>query len=174
MESKAKILGHPIHPMLIPFPLGLLSMAVIFDVIHWITGSGRLGDAAFLMIAAGIITGLAAAVFGLIDWTAIPTATRAKRVGLLHGVGNVVVVGLFAVSWLMRRDEPRNPETVAIILGLVGAGLAAITGWLGGELVDRMGVGVDEGAHLNSPNSLSGRPASTGEQQPQVPPEPRR
>ncbi len=160
MESRAKLFGHAIHPILIVFPLGLLSTAVIFDLIYLVTGNGRWADIAFWMIAAGVIGGLAAAVFGLIDLLAIPPGTRAQAVGLWHGGGNVVVMILFGVSWLLRRDAPTEPETSAIILSFAGAGLSVLTGWLGGELVERLGVGVDDGAHLNSPNSLTGRPAS--------------
>jgi uncharacterized membrane protein len=159
MESRAKFLGHPIHPMLIPFPLGLLATAVIFDIIQLITGKHMFSEVAHYMIAAGIIGGLVAAVFGLIDWLAIPAGTRAKSVGLLHGGGNVVVVVLFALSWLLRRDDPAHPDTLALLLSFLGVALAGGTGWLGGELVDRLGVGVDEGANINAPNSLSGRPA---------------
>jgi len=98
-------------------------------------------------------------VFGLIDYLAIPSGTRAKQIGLLHGVGNVVVTGLFAVSWWLRRDDPTRPETLALALSFIAAMLALVTGWMGGELVDRLGVGVDKGAHLNAPSSLSGHPA---------------
>lgn len=160
MESKAKILGHPVHPMLITLPLGLLSTAVIFDVIYLITRNATFAEVSFYMIAAGIIGGLLAAVAGLIDWLAIPAGTRAKAVGLWHGAGNVVVTGLFALSWFARSDVPRDPGYIALGLSFVGIALALVTGWLGGELVDRLRVGVDDGAHLNSPNSLSGRPAS--------------
>src|SRR4051794_34246999 len=98
MESRAKIFGHPIHPMLIPFPLGLLGTAVVFDLIQLIGGDwGSIARAAYYMIAAGIIAGLLAAVFGAIDWLAIPGGTRAKRIATLHGLGNVVIVALFAV-----------------------------------------------------------------------------
>jgi uncharacterized membrane protein len=159
MESRAKIFGHPIHPMLIPFPIGLFATAVAFDLIDAWGGGDGLGRAADYMIAAGILTGLLAAVFGAIDWLAIPAGTRAKRIGLLHGVGNVVVVALFAVAWLLRRDEPADPGTAALALGVIAVLGALVTGWLGGELVDRLGVGVDPGAHLDAPNSLSGRPA---------------
>ena len=77
MESKAKLLGHPIHPMLIPFPLGLLGTAVLFDPIALIGGDWEsLARTAFSMIAAGIIGGLLAAVFGAIDWLAIPCVAR--------------------------------------------------------------------------------------------------
>ena len=79
----------------------------------------------------------------------------------MHGVGNVVVVALFAVSWLLRlSSDSYEPTSLAYVLSSAGIGLALVTGWLGGELVDRLSVGVDQGANLNAPNSLSGRPAS--------------
>jgi uncharacterized membrane protein len=159
MESRAKVAGHPIHPMLIVFPLGLLATAVVFDVIYLVTDQVRWTEVAFYMIGAGVIGGLAAAVPGTIDWLAVPRGTRARRIGLIHGVGNVVVVGLFLLSWLLRREAPSAPPTEAIVAGLMGAGLAVVTGWLGGELVDRLGVGVDDGAHLDAPSSLSELPA---------------
>lgn len=140
MESRAKLFGHPIHPILIPFPLGLLTTSVVFDVVYLLTGDGKWAEISFWMIAAGVIGGLVAAVFGLIDWLAIPSGTRAKSVGLWHGGVNVVMVALFASSWLLRMGAPGEPGIVSIVLSFVG-------------------VGVAEGAHLNSPSSISGRPA---------------
>ena len=160
MESKVKAFGHAIHPMLIVFPLGLLATSLIFDIIHWITGNGFFSVVAFWMITAGVIGALLAAIFGLIDWIALPSGTRAKRIGLWHGLGNVVIVLLFIVSWLIRLNAQSNPNVFASILSIVGVVLALFTGWLGGELVDRLGVGVDEGANLNAPSSLSGQPAT--------------
>src|SRR5687768_6726745 len=160
MESKAKLLGHPIHPMLIPFPLGLLGMAVVFDLIDLIGGWGSIARAAYYMIAAGIVTGLLAALFGAIDWLAIPGGTRAKGIAITHGLGNGAIVVLFAIAWLLRRDEPPDDAAgLPIVLEAVGVLGALVTGWLGGELVDRLGVGVDPGANLDAPSSLSGRPA---------------
>jgi uncharacterized membrane protein len=159
MESRAKVLGHPIHPMLIVFPLGLLATAVIFDVIALVSGHTRWAEVAFLLIGAGSIGGLLAAVPGTLDWLAIPRGTRARRIGLMHGIGNVVVVALFILSWLLRRDEPAQPPTGAVVAGIVGIGIAMVTGWLGGELVNRLGVGVDDGANLDASSSLSGQPA---------------
>jgi uncharacterized membrane protein len=155
MESKAKLLGHPIHQMLIVFPLGLLVTAVVFDIIYLINDNGAWSDRAYYMIAAGIVGGLLAAVFGAVDWLGIPGGTRAKSIGLLHGVGNVVVVALFAVSWLLRRGDTTDPSALALVLSFVGVGIGAVTSWLGGELVDRLGVGVYPNAHLNAPSSLS-------------------
>ena len=160
MESKTKVAGHPVHPMLVVFPLGLLATAIIFDIIYLVSNNSQWTLVAYYMIGAGVIGGLAAAIPGWLDWFAIPGGTRAKRIGLLHGVGNVVVLVLFILSWVLRRDNPEVPPTGAIVAGLVGFVLSAVTGWLGGELVDRLGVGVDDGAHLDAPSSLSELPAA--------------
>jgi uncharacterized membrane protein len=160
MKAKARLFGHPIHQMLIVFPLGVLGMSLFFDIAYLITERTELATTAFWMIFGGVIGGLLAAIFGLIDWLAIPAGTRAKRIGLWHGVGNVVVVALFIGSWFLRRPDPGLPKIAAIVVSAVAVGIALITGWLGGELVDRMGVGVDEGANLNAPSSLSGHPAA--------------
>ena len=133
MESKVKLFGHPIHPMLIPFPLGLLGMAVIFDLLAVLAGQTALGQASRPMIAAGIAT--------------------------THGLGNVIIVVLFAIAWWLRRDMPGPASGLPLVLQVIGLLGALVTGWLGGELVDRLGVGIDRGANLNAPSSLSGEPA---------------
>jgi uncharacterized membrane protein len=159
LESKTKVFGHPIHPILIVFPLGLLATSVVFDVIGLVSRGRNWHGVSFYLIGAGVIGGLVVAVFGFIDWLAIPRRTRAKAIGLWHGLGNVIVAALFGISWLIRRELPESPAALAYVLSFAGAALAAVTGWSGGELVDRMGVGVDRGAHLDAPSSLSGRPA---------------
>jgi uncharacterized membrane protein len=168
MESKAKALGHPIHQMLIPFPFGLLATAVVFDVVYLLVSdparANNMALVAFWMMAAGVVGGIVAAPFGLVDYLAIPKHTRARAVGLLHGAGNGVVLLLFIGSLLLRYSAPavaltRQPTALALVLSFAGFLLAGATGWLGGELVDRHAVGVDDGAHLDSPHSLSGRPA---------------
>jgi uncharacterized membrane protein len=119
------------------------------------TGDGTWSVVAFYTIGAGTIGGLLAAVFGTIDWLAIPQNTRAKRLGFWHGAGNALVVALFIVSWLLRRGAPDHPPASAIILSILAVALGAVTGWLGGELVDRLGIGVDDGANPNAPSSLT-------------------
>lgn len=160
MYSKIKSMGHPIHPMLVAFPLGLLITSIIFDIIHWITGNGYWSEIAFWMIAVGTISGIMAAIVGTIDWLGIPSGTRAKRVGILHGTGNYIILTLFVVSGLLRLYVPGNPPIAAYVLSFLGASMLGVTGWLGGELTLRMGIGVDEGANLNAPSTLSGLPAS--------------
>src|SRR5919109_4173423 len=161
MESRVKLFGHPVHPMLIVYPLGLLSMAVIFDILYLIFGNRLLPTASYYMIAAGILGGLLAAIFGFIDWLALPNNTRAKNIGLWHGLGNVLIVTLFAVSWFLRGSNVDFvPDGFAMILSFAGVALALVTAWIGGELVYRLGVGVDPGANVNAPNSITEESAS--------------
>ncbi len=161
MQSRARFLGHPVHPMLVVIPLGLFIAAAVLDALYYWRGDTLFALISYYNIAGGILGGLLAAVFGLRDWVAIPSGTRAKRIGLFHGALMVVVVLLFSAVWLARTALPDYAPTT-LLLGIEGAAIATalVGGWLGGELVDRLGVGVDDGAHLDAPNSLSGRPAS--------------
>src|SRR3954471_21112855 len=135
MESKVRALGHSIHPMLIVFPLGLLATAVIFDILYLITDRTGFQISAAYTIAAGVLGGLVAALFGAADLRGIPAGTRAKRVGTIHGLGNVIVVLLFGVSWLLRLNADNwEPSAGALILSFIGIILSLGTAWLGGEL----------------------------------------
>jgi uncharacterized membrane protein len=159
MESRAKLLGHPIHPMLVVLPLGLFIAAVVFDALYLWRANPTFAAVGYWNIAAGIVGGLIAAVFGLVDWLAIPSGTRAKRIGLLHGAANVIVITAFALGWWMRSAAPDvAPSLNVFLIEAAALVLGGVAGWLGGELVDRLGVGVDDGAHLDAPSSLSGRP----------------
>jgi uncharacterized membrane protein len=156
MESKVKLFGHPVHPMLVVFPLGLLSTAVLFDVLYLATGNGDLAIVSFWAMAVGIVGGLLAAVFGLWDWLAIPRDTRAKRIGLWHGGGNVAIVGLFAMSWIIRLGNPAYlPNLVPLVIGVLAVAMALVTAWLGAELVYRLRVAVDDDANLDASSSLA-------------------
>jgi uncharacterized membrane protein len=156
MESRLKLAGHPVHPMLIVLPLGLFSIAVLFDLVYLATDDQVFAEVAFWNITAGIVGGLLAAVFGVLDWLAIPKGTRAKRLGLWHGGGNVAIVLLFLLSWLMRLgNHAYSPDLLPFLLGLVAVGAALVTAWLGGELVYRLRVAVDDDAHLDASSSLS-------------------
>ena len=156
MESRVKLFGHPVHQMLIVFPLGLLATSVVFDIIHIASGAAYAATVAFALIASGIVGGLLAAPFGLIDWLAIPSGTRAKRIGGLHGGGNVVVLVLFAISLWLRYGHVEQPPTAAVVLSFCGAAISLVTAWLGGELVDRLGIGVSADAHPDARSSLDG------------------
>lgn len=162
MEARVKLFGHPIHQMLVGLPIGMLTGVIVFDILHLITGGTRWIPISYWLIPVGVIAGLLAAVFGFLDWTKIPAGTRAKRIASTHGVGNVTVVTLFVISWFLRGDSMTAPSTWALILSFAAFALVLFTGWLGGELVDQLGIGVNDGAHLNAPSSLSGRATSEG------------
>lgn len=154
MKGGAKLLGHHVHPMLIVFPLGLLSTSVVFDWIYYASGTSTFAVVAYWLIAAGIVGGLLAAIFGVIDWMAIPSDTRAKTIGAIHGTVNFVALIVFAVSLYLRTGLAADPPMAAMLISVGGAALALVGGWLGGELVERLGIGVDEGANPNAPSSL--------------------
>jgi uncharacterized membrane protein len=158
VESRVRALGHPVHPMLIVFPLGLFVTATVFDLIQLISGDQVFGQVGFWNISAGIIGAVLAALTGLADWSGIPRATRAKRIGLLHGGANTVVLLLFALAWLLRVDNrEHNVSGAVFVIEVVAAVLGGIAAWLGGELVDRLGIGVHDGAHPDASSSLGGQ-----------------
>src|SRR5689334_469142 len=144
MESKTKVFGHPIHPILVVIPLGLFIGAIIVDTIDLINGNTALSQVSFFNISIGIIGGLLAALFGFLDWRLVPLNTRAKQIGAWHGIGNVVVVLMFALSWWLRRDAVNyQPSQTALIFSYAAILTGIVTAWLGGELVFRLNVGVD-------------------------------
>jgi uncharacterized membrane protein len=131
----------------------LLATSVAFDLL-WYAGRDAFAATAGHLMAAGVITGPIAAQFGWIDWAGLPLGTRARRLGLLHGLGNMAGVALFAVSLLLRLEGwAWDPEP--LVLSLAGAGIAVVTAWVGGELVERLGVAVHGDAHLDAPSCLS-------------------
>ena len=162
MRSRVRAAGHAVHPILIVFPLGLLTTAVGFDVLHLVTDRVSFAFTAAHLIAAGVLLGLVTAATGWLDWLlVVPRGTRARRIGLVHGLVNAAVLVVFAVSWAMRLAAtdwvPTWPAVVAGWVGLLAGGLG---GWLGGELVERLGISVEEGAHPDAPSSLSGEPVT--------------
>ncbi len=156
MPKTTDIVGHPVHQMLIPIPLGLFVVAAAMDIVYAFTQRSTLAVVSFWNIVVGIVAALVAAVFGALDWWRIPPGTRAKRIGILHGLGNVVLVLLFLIAAVSRfYTYTHAPSTGIVVLEFIALLLAVVTGWLGGELVDRLGVGVAEGANVNALSSLS-------------------
>jgi uncharacterized membrane protein len=140
--SRAAIAGHPIHPMLVPLPIGLLVAAAASDVAHAATGDRFFGRASRLLIGGGIATGLAAAPFGLLDFVSIDAARRRPE-AWLHGIGNVAVIGLSAANLALRlRDGDRRAAAAGLAMSCAAAGILGVTGWLGGELSYRHRIGV--------------------------------
>ncbi|PZG12422.1 hypothetical protein C1I95_25860 [Micromonospora craterilacus] len=162
MESRLKVLGHAVHPMLVMFPVALLVTAVLFDVIDALGGPRFLGEVAYWNLTVGLIGGVLAAAAGAVDLLAIPAGTRAKRVGVTHAAANFAMLLLFAAVWVVRLNaEYRTAGGALIAIEVVAVAILGVAAWLGGELVGRLGVSVERDANLNAPSSL--RPTGSGQ-----------
>ena len=144
MQSKATIGGHPIHPMLIPFPLALWATSFVVDVLFYFVRNPTLLVIAKFMLAAGCIAAVAAAIPGFIDWLAIKNGT-VKKAANWHARLNIIALIVFAISLFLRMGNYSQMVgrrlTIPFLLSLLGVILITISGWLGGELVFRYGVG---------------------------------
>jgi uncharacterized membrane protein len=169
MRTRLKLFGHPIHPMLVVFPVGMFITSVIFDILFLTTRNLEFCAAAFYMIVAGILGGLVAAIFGVIDWFSLPFNSRAWNIGIWHGIGNIFITMLFVLNWLQRRASPEFvPNSSMLFLSFLGVVLLLITAWMGGELIYRLGVTVDPGANPNAPNSITTASPTPGTRQSRV------
>ena len=144
MQSKVTIYGHPVHPMIIVLPLGLLPASVFSDLVHHIIDDPMWGSVSFWLMVAGVLSGLAAGVIGFMDWKVLPVGTKARRVGAIHGLTNVIAMVVFLASLLLRFGDPSRPSPFATSVAVIGLFIAILGGWLGGELVFRLGVGVHQ------------------------------
>jgi uncharacterized membrane protein len=156
MKSTARFAGHPIHPMLIPYPFAFLSAAAAFDVASAARGDERLGQTAAHLRMAGTATALAAAVPGLVDYlTAVPDG-RPKETATRHMISNVSALACFAAAGWAGNGR-RVPTGATIALELVGTTLLSIGGWLGGTLTYHHQVGVDPEEIRTLPPATAGR-----------------
>jgi len=144
MKSKASIAGHPIHPMLIPFPLALWATSFAVDVLFYFLRHPTLLIIAKFMIAAGCLGAIAAAIPGIIDWLTIKNGD-VKRVANWHARLNVAALVVFAISFFLRMGRYSELVgrrlTLPFLLSIVGVILISISGWLGGGLIFRYGIG---------------------------------
>lgn len=144
MKSRAVVWGHPLHPMLIPFPIAFLTGAVLFDVSgslrdlpSWWTTGGYLSR-------AGIASALLAAVPGLIDYLyTVPPDSSGKTRATKHLLAMLTVVALFAAASWLRGDPGTRPDAMVLGLEVIGLGLLGAGGYMGGTLVTRNLIGID-------------------------------
>jgi uncharacterized membrane protein len=137
--------GHPFHPMLVTIPIGAWVASFLFDLLSKGADEGFLySRGAYWLVLFGILGAIAAGVAGTIDLLGVARGTPAFRTGVVHLVLNDVVTGLFVISFLVRRGEPKDePTAVAlIVLSAVALALLAVSGWLGGKLAYSYGVRV--------------------------------
>ncbi len=149
MKSKAAIGTHPIHPMLVPLPIGAFFLALLADLFHLPARDPFWYRFAFVAIGIGIITALLSAVFGAVEYFGVRMSAAGGRIATWHAVLNVTVVVLYAASWFLRRhDAALGTDRFPLVFGLavVGFVLLGVSGWLGGNLAYHHKVGVVEKA----------------------------
>lgn len=164
MKSKAAIRSHPIHPMLVPIPVGAFFLAFVGDLMHMATPEDRFWyDFSFTCIGIGIAFAAIAAAAGVVDYIGIKMSGPAFRTATAHALLNVCVVALYLVSFLLRRNaaallDRRWPA--ALVLSLFGLGTLGVSGWLGGKLAYHHRIGVEEGPEATAASSRRERAAS--------------
>ena len=149
MRSRAAIGNHPIHPMLVPIPIGAFFLALVGDFLHATSGEPFWYRFSYVAIAIGIASAILSAVFGAVEYFGVRMSGRGRKVATWHALANVTVVVLYAVSFLLRRHggalhTSRWP--LAMGLAVVGFLLLGVSGWLGGQLSYEHKVGVIENA----------------------------
>jgi nitrite reductase/ring-hydroxylating ferredoxin subunit/uncharacterized membrane protein len=142
-----KWLGHALHPALTDIPVGAWTAALVLDCMEARGGTRKgFGDAADATVAIGLCGAVGAAVTGLTDWKDMDGGDR--RAGLVHGLLNTVVAGLYAGSLVARRKGDRGTGRV---LGALGWGAMLASAWIGGDLVSRKRAGVDRSSEVELP-----------------------
>jgi uncharacterized membrane protein len=148
MKSKAAIGNHPIHPMLVPIPIGAFTLAILGDVMHSVSPRDPFWyDFSYSCIGFGILFAVLAAAVGAIDYLGVHMSSKAFRIATWHAVTNVCVLLLFGISFFLRRSNAAMSETrwpIALAFGVVGFVLLGVSGWLGGKLAYEHRVGVIE------------------------------
>ncbi len=139
-------IGHPIHAVLTDVPIGAWTAGVLLDLMDTLSVNRGFRRAADFAHTVGLVGALSSAIFGIADWSY--TMDRPKRVGFVHGATNVLITGIFSSSLLARSKGKR---TTGITLSTIGWSLLLFSGWLGGELVYRYGIGVDHTAFQEGP-----------------------
>jgi nitrite reductase/ring-hydroxylating ferredoxin subunit/uncharacterized membrane protein len=139
MKTFAHFKGHPIHAMLIPFPIAFLIGAAVCDAVGWLTGLSEWGRAGAWLSVAGIVAALVAAVPGMLDYLySVPPNSSGFKRATWHMTVNLTSVSLFAIGWMFRPDGAGTQPGLALVLvEVAGALLLTLGGWMGGTLVNR-------------------------------------
>ena len=146
MYSKIKIFGHPIHPMLVAFPVAFYTGAMVSFFAYNSNHDPFWFKVGYVANAAGVIMAVVAALPGFIDWLYIPSNTAAKKTGVFHMLCNVVALLLYAANIWMLKEKWNDPSPAlgsALLLTAIGFVLTIVAGFLGWALVQKHHVGVD-------------------------------
>ncbi|MCK1624922.1 DUF2231 domain-containing protein [Bradyrhizobium sp. 147] len=143
IATTAKLGSHPIHPMLIPFPIALLVATFACDLVFWATSNAFWAEAGFWTLTAAIVTALLAAIAGLADFLG-NAQIRALSDAWQHMIGNLIAVLLAVVSLWMRYRYGTADAVLpwGILLSAVVVGMLLFTGWKGGDLVYHHRIGM--------------------------------
>lgn len=142
VPSTVAIAGHPLHPLLVTFPIAFLTAPLATDLAYWFTQDLFWAKASAWLIGAGILTGLIAAVTGLMDFLKIDRV-RQHSAGWIHMVGNVAAIGLSLVNLGLRWSNQAGAIVpTGLIISLIVATVLGVTGWYGAELIYRHKVAV--------------------------------
>jgi uncharacterized membrane protein len=134
-------MGHPLHPQLIVLPAGLLPFSFALDAMHAATRDQSYADAAYYTMIGGFLGGIAAGAAGAADYGTIPSDSKAKDVGRLHGIMNVGLLALTGLNILMRRKR-RSAGAVPMTVSLITIVGLTVSAWYGGHLVYHHGMRV--------------------------------
>lgn len=144
MRSRAHISSHPIHPMLVIFPLGLWITGFVFDLMAVATDEAMLWAAGWYCLIGGCVGAALAAIPGLIDlFSVVPPRSSGRKRGYMHGALNSAALLLFAYIAVRRGNPATRPEQFVLVLQAVGVVGVLVSGWLGATLVYRNQIGVD-------------------------------
>lgn len=140
--STVAIAGHPLHPLIVTFPIAFLTGVLGTDLGYWLTQDVFWARASIWLIGAGLVTGVVAAITGMSDFLKIDRVKK-HSAGWIHMVGNIGAMLLSLVNWWIRRGNIEGAAfPVGLIISLVVALLLGVTGWYGAELVYRHKVAV--------------------------------
>jgi nitrite reductase/ring-hydroxylating ferredoxin subunit/uncharacterized membrane protein len=143
MKSKVNIKSHPLHPILISFPIAFFTGTLIFHLLGWSMNNSDFLKTAYYLNIAGILFALLAAIPGFIDFLyTVPPKSSGKKRAAKHGITNVIMLVCFIIAFFYRRDETAN-HFFLVLLEIIGVSLMIIAGWMGGTLVYRNQIGVD-------------------------------
>jgi uncharacterized membrane protein len=150
MSTPASIAKHPLHPMLVVFPIGLWIFSLISDFVFLLRGDVAWNDIAFYTMAGGLIGALVAAAPGFIDMFSI-SDPKVGKLAWNHMILNLIAVAIFALSFYLRLGNTAG-AILPVLLSVAGVLFIAASGWLGGEMVYVYGMGVEQ-----SPRTSAGQ-----------------